>query len=204
MPTVITQQYWIKSSLGSMALDAELYTLRPTVGRWLWTCSCQVARKLLRWNTMSPSCSSLLRRRLWQAGQHCINCSKLKLILVVNSVRLLLLPLLPHRRRIPCERSAGQGSRSDRVRRRRRPLRRRPRLGHWYAEEDGTPKAPPVALSMSTPIIGSCARCPARRAGSAPQGRSPVRARPGAAERSGAALIQYGLIRQRSGTRQAD
>jgi len=31
--------------------------------------------------------------------------------------------------------------------------------------------------------------CPARRAGSAPQGRSPVRARPGAAERSGAALI---------------
>jgi len=31
--------------------------------------------------------------------------------------------------------------------------------------------------------------CPARRAGSAPQGRSPVQARPGAAERSGAALI---------------
>lgn len=38
--------------------------------------------------------------------------------------------------------------------------------------------------------------CPARRDGSAPQGRSPVRARPGAAERSGAALIKYGSIRQ--------
>jgi hypothetical protein len=34
------------------------------------------------------------------------------------------------------------------------------------------------------------AGCPARRDGSAFQGRSPVRARPGAAERSGAALIQ--------------
>jgi hypothetical protein len=31
--------------------------------------------------------------------------------------------------------------------------------------------------------------CPARRDGSAPQGRSPARARPGAAERSEAALI---------------
>jgi integrase len=34
--------------------------------------------------------------------------------------------------------------------------------------------------------------CPARRDGSAPQGRSPVRARPGAAERSGAALTDSG------------
>ena len=39
-------------------------------------------------------------------------------------------------------------------------------------------------------ISGCCLGCPARRTGSAPQGRSPVRAWPGAAERSGAALSE--------------
>jgi hypothetical protein len=55
----------------------------------------------------------------------------------------------------------------------------------------------PGALPL---ISGCCLGCPARRTGSAPQGRSPVRAWPGAAERSGAALIKYGSIRQHSTT----
>ena len=58
-----------------------------------------------------------------------------------------------------------------------------------------------TSSAMMLPVSPSDQRigrgCPARRAGSAPQGRSPVRARPGAAERSGAALIQYGSTRQR-------
>lgn len=52
-------------------------------------------------------------------------------------------------------------------------------------------------LPISRSDLWMLAKCPARRAGSAPQGRSPVRAWPGVAERSGAALIQYGIIRQR-------
>ena len=43
------------------------------------------------------------------------------------------------------------------------------------------------------PDLWLLALCPARRSGSAPQGRSPVRAWPGAAERSGAALIHMRL-----------
>jgi len=51
-----------------------------------------------------------------------------------------------------------------------------------------------VAMSLMLPI-GRLGRwllpgSPARRDGSPPQGRSPARARPGAAERSGAALIR--------------
>ena len=49
--------------------------------------------------------------------------------------------------------------------------------------------ARPSVLPMSRSDLRMLARCPARRAGSARQGRSPVRARLGVAERSGAALI---------------
>ena len=62
--------------------------------------------------------------------------------------------------------------------------------GHRYVGEDSSqPQRGDVMLPVDRPS-GSPAGCPARRTGSAPRGRSPARARPGAAERSGADLIQ--------------
>ena len=77
--------------------------------------------------------------------------------------------------------------------------------GHRQDTEAEPTSTATVSCSLLVLPIGpgksTAAGCPACRTGSAPQGRSLLRARPGAAERSGAALIEKYLmiIRQRLG-----
>jgi hypothetical protein len=72
---------------------------------------------------------------------------------------------------------------------------------HVSGEDPRSRRSTVMGKALMLPVDRASRRllpgCPARRDGSAPQGRSPVRARPGAAERSEAALIQYSSTRQR-------